>query len=268
MERPLSSEHNWEMRGWAAGELRRLGRALCAGPAEREAIAARLLAALVRKQGMDGVPTSANSDLAASAGELRRVRGFADGLSERYLAWRVTGSALRPRLVEVERFLAADVWVRRSLKTLQRSGVWAGLLVESDTMQPAAVAAGWGVPAIGSVGELGHWLRVEAGELEWFADLGGLMERRGVDPRLGHYHYRFHAKSTGGVRLIEAPKDRLKLLQRLVLREIVDRVPVHEAAHGFVRGRSIRTFAAPHVGGGWCCGWIWRTSFLRLAGRG
>ncbi len=33
-----------------------------------------------------------------------------------------------------------------------------------------------------------------------------------------------------------------------MLRGVLDRVPVHAAAHGFVRGRSIRTFALPHVG--------------------
>jgi hypothetical protein len=121
-------------------------------------------------------------------------------------------------------------------------------LSEGNAMQPAAVAAGWGVPAICTVGELAWWLRLDAGELEWFADLKGLALRRSAAEVLGHYHYRFHAKTTGGVRLIEAPKDRLKLLQRQVLREIVERVPVHGAAHGFVRERSIRTFVAPHVG--------------------
>jgi hypothetical protein len=48
--------------------------------------------------------------------------------------------------------------------------------------------------------------------------------------------------------LIEAPKRRLKDLQRQVLIEILDRVPVHPAVHGFVRGRSIKTFAEPHAG--------------------
>jgi len=49
-------------------------------------------------------------------------------------------------------------------------------------------------------------------------------------------------------RLIESPKPRLKQIQRTVLREILEKVPAHSAAHGFVKGRSIRTFAAPHVG--------------------
>ena len=32
-----------------------------------------------------------------------------------------------------------------------------------------------------------------------------------------------------------------------MLAEVLERVPVHAAVHGFVRGRSIQTFAAPHV---------------------
>ncbi|MGA2850426.1 MAG: reverse transcriptase family protein, partial [Terracidiphilus sp.] len=49
-------------------------------------------------------------------------------------------------------------------------------------------------------------------------------------------------------RLIEAPKEKLKELQRVILREILEQIPSHAAAHGFVKGRSIKTFAAPHVG--------------------
>jgi len=49
-------------------------------------------------------------------------------------------------------------------------------------------------------------------------------------------------------RLIEAPKTRLREAQSKILREILDRVPPHPAAHGFVAGRSIVTNADPHVG--------------------
>ena len=40
-------------------------------------------------------------------------------------------------------------------------------------------------------------------------------------------------------RVIEAPKARLKEIQRWVLREVLDHVPVHPAAHGFAPGRSL-----------------------------
>lgn len=45
-----------------------------------------------------------------------------------------------------------------------------------------------------------------------------------------------------------APKRRLKAIQRRLLRLLVDRLPVSGSAHGFCRGRSIRSCAEPHVG--------------------
>ena len=110
-------------------------------------------------------------------------------------------------------------------------------------MQPVAAARAWDVPAIESTGELADWLQLTPGELGWFADLKGL-----GGGKLSHYRYRVVEKQLGGIRLIEAPKPRLKELQRRILAEILDRIPPHPAAHGFLRGRSIRTFVAPHVG--------------------
>jgi RNA-directed DNA polymerase len=94
---------------------------------------------------------------------------------------------------------------------------------------------------------LDEWLGVTSGELRWFADLKGLAYKNNR-PLLCHYHYRVLAKQSGGLRLIEAPKPRLKAMQRQILARILERVPPHPAAHGFIKGRSIRTFVAPHVG--------------------
>ena len=49
-------------------------------------------------------------------------------------------------------------------------------------------------------------------------------------------------------RLIEDPKKTLKTAQRKILAEILEKIPAHHAAHGFVRGRSIVSNARPHVG--------------------
>jgi RNA-directed DNA polymerase len=78
-----------------------------------------------------------------------------------------------------------------------------------------------------------------------------MIARRGTGAATGplsHYHYRILAKPGGDVRLIEAPKTRLKSIQKQILSEILGNIPLHPAAHGFRQGRSIRTFAAPHVG--------------------
>jgi hypothetical protein len=49
-----------------------------------------------------------------------------------------------------------------------------------------------------------------------------------------------------GTRKICAPPLPLRAIQRTILRKILDEVPVHPAAHGFVRGRSVITNARPH----------------------
>jgi len=82
--------------------------------------------------------------------------------------------------------------------------------------------------------------------LAWFADVRGL-ERVVDDERLRHYRYSRLPRSSGPPRVLEAPKPRLKALQRRLLHEVLDLVPVHPAAHGFVGGRSARTHAAAHV---------------------
>jgi RNA-directed DNA polymerase len=55
-------------------------------------------------------------------------------------------------------------------------------------------------------------------------------------------------KRSGRERLLLVPDDATKALQRRLLRRVLARVPVHPAAHGFERGRSIVSNAAPHAG--------------------
>jgi hypothetical protein len=121
------------------------------------------------------------------------------------------------------------------------------LVTVPQRMQGAPAARAWDIPAIESPGELAKWLGLNPGELRWFADLKG-SGYKSNSPQLQHYHYRILAKRFGSVRLIEAPKPRLKDLQRQLLLWILEKIPTHPAVHGFVKGRSIQTFVAPHVG--------------------
>ncbi|MBT6153727.1 MAG: RNA-directed DNA polymerase [Planctomycetaceae bacterium] len=52
-------------------------------------------------------------------------------------------------------------------------------------------------------------------------------------------------------RWIEAPRDKLKQLQRRLLDSVFYRLVPHESAHGFVRGRSIVSNARRHCGRRW-----------------
>jgi RNA-directed DNA polymerase len=105
----------------------------------------------------------------------------------------------------------------------------------------------WGLPRIGTTGDLAAALGLGVDELDWFADRKNLLRAWPEGP-LQHYRWRWVPKRSGGWRLLETPKDRVKAAQRWVLRHILDRVPPHHAAHGFREGRSVLTFTAPHVG--------------------
>ncbi len=178
--------------------------------------------------------------VARSARTLGRNFRWLRPLARRYVA--AFAGKTRPREEEVIRFLSADPAFRKTLSLSVANWV-----TGPQQMQPVAAAAWWDLPMIETAGDLAHWLDLPPEELDWFADPKGLLYRR-CSPRLRHYHYRILAKRSGGSRLIEAPKSRLKAIQRRILAEILDHVPAHPAVHGFVHGRSIQTFAAPHVG--------------------
>jgi RNA-directed DNA polymerase len=61
-----------------------------------------------------------------------------------------------------------------------------------------------------------------------------------------HYRQFGIPKKTGGIRQIWAPMKELKAIQRWILENIVERLPIHGSAHGFVAGRSIVTNAQLH----------------------
>jgi RNA-directed DNA polymerase len=65
---------------------------------------------------------------------------------------------------------------------------------------------------------------------------------------LQHYAPSWMPKRSGGWRLVEAPKPRLKDIQRRILHGILDHVSPHDAAFGFVPGRSCTAAAAKHAG--------------------
>lgn len=116
----------------------------------------------------------------------------------------------RPRQRDVVQFLGNDREFRTAWRRHSRRWSIAEWITEPEKMQPVAAAQGWDLPVIESVGALGEWLGLSAGDLEWFADLGGLAHRG--SSQLSHYHYRVLSKRFG-LRLIEAPKRRLKKLR-------------------------------------------------------
>jgi retron-type reverse transcriptase len=63
-----------------------------------------------------------------------------------------------------------------------------------------------------------------------------------------HYRRWKIPKRDGKMRLISAPKPDLKNAQRWIATHIVEHLPVHGAAHGFIPGRSTKTNARAHAG--------------------
>ncbi len=166
-------------------------------------------------------------------------------LSRRYV--KAFSGNTRPRHRDVVQFLRKDRGFNRAQLKYRNELSLKHWLTEPQQMQPVPVAIAWDIPPIESIAALGDWLHLDPIELEWFADLKGL-GRNNLDSRLTHYNYRVLTKLSGNIRLIESPKPRLKQMQRKILAQILDRIPSHSAVHGFIKGRSIKTFVAPHAG--------------------
>jgi len=186
---------------------------------------------------------TAESIASRGARTLGRYWTWLRPLAERYVA--SIAGRMRPRHRDAVQFLLEDRGFQRA-RTRHDLSV-AEWLTEPQRMQPVPAAAQWGVPAIESAGALADWLGVPLTDLLWFADLKGLGYKK-PKGQLRHYHYRVLTKKSGNIRLIEAPKPRLKELQPRILAGILEQIPLHSAAHGFRKARSIKTFAGPHAG--------------------
>lgn len=123
---------------------------------------------------------------------------------------------------------------------------WEGPILIERMLTPltAMRAPRWDVPAITTRGELAEWLGVSHEHLSWLADEKAIAQQGA----LAHYRCEWAKKKSGGHRLLEAPKPTTKALQRRILHELLDRVPPHDAAHGFRAGRSVLTHANAHAG--------------------
>lgn len=105
----------------------------------------------------------------------------------------------------------------------------------------------WRLPVLDDIGDVADLLGVGTSDLDWFADPRHLA-RSASAPGLQHYRVSHRVAPSGAIRVLEAPKPRLKALQRRMLREVAALVPPHDAARGFRPGGSVQSYAAPHAG--------------------
>lgn len=97
------------------------------------------------------------------------------------------------------------------------------------------------LPLCNTAAEIAAAMDISIGQLRFLA-----FSRK--TSHISHYIRFKIPKKTGGDRLISAPMPRLKKAQHWILVNILEKVELHDAAHGFRSSRSIVTNATPHVG--------------------
>lgn len=116
------------------------------------------------------------------------------------------------------------------------------------TLAPTAMGTRrWPVPEIDDHVALADLLELPLEHLTWAADVRSLQRRTPPGP-LHLYRHRWIERPFAVARLLESPTPLLRAVLRRVLEDVLLWVPVHHAAHGFVRGRSALTNATEHVG--------------------
>ena len=161
------------------------------------------------------------------------VKQLADAIHSRY---RVPGHALRAELL---------AWLldHPALKQGFRGAKWISI-DEATVERFNATGFRWNVPEADDESQLCDLLCLRSpAALHW---LETPHIRR--DTKVNHYQCRLHRSSGGRQRWIEQPRLTMKRVQQLILREILQPIPLHEAAHAYRVGHSTRSCAAQHVG--------------------
>jgi retron-type reverse transcriptase len=97
-----------------------------------------------------------------------------------------------------------------------------------------------GVPVLATPADVAQALGLTIPRLRWLAFHSDAAT-------LTHYVRFTVPKKSGGVRELSSPHRSLAAAQRWIFTNILERLPTHPAAHGFVKGRSIKSNAEPHV---------------------
>ena len=100
-----------------------------------------------------------------------------------------------------------------------------------------------GLPEIEHLDQLAQVLQIDRNQLVWLAARPAFSENTDA-----HYTLKAIPKKAGGRRLLMVPLPLLKRAQQRLLAELVRKLPVHEAAHGFRVQRNTLTGASIHVG--------------------
>lgn len=110
-----------------------------------------------------------------------------------------------------------------------------------DRQSDVAKLEALNLPVLHSPSDVAKVLNVTIPQLKWLAFHSEVVKKT-------HYVRFAVKKRSGGERVLSAPHKKLKTIQRWILAEVLNKIPLEDPAHGFVPDRSIVTNATPHVG--------------------
>src|SRR6185295_10418145 len=116
-------------------------------------------------------------------------------------------------------------------------GVSRGLADRRANVEKLQSAA---LPLLATPADVARAMNISIPRLRWLAFHSDASD-------ITHYVRFTIPKKSGGVRELSAPHRDLATAQRWIFENILQRLPMHPAAHGFVKHRSIKTNAEPHV---------------------
>lgn len=176
------------------------------------------------------------ADAVLAAAPEAAAESLARAQNEKKRAWTALATSLKAKFSERWHIGSRYEVARTILHSRVFRKVWVIRRYElkAGASAPARVSAD--VPALPTLKALESWLGLDSGQLTWLTSFHE------------HYWHRWVRKRSLGQRLLEIPKKRLRTLQRKILHEILDVIPLHPCAHGFRRGHSILTNASPHLG--------------------
>lgn len=155
------------------------------------------------------------------------------------------------RLEEKERsILRSFVWEARLAHNIHFLGVdifWSDF-IKNDHFDPFARNSrlqDTGLPILESVDQFLAFIRQEVPDID-IPMLRKLCMHQEVSKTCNYRQFQI-PKKTGGVRTIWAPLPKLKAIQKLIQTQIVEKMTIHGAAHGFVPGKSIYSNAQEHT---------------------
>ena len=182
-------------------------------------------------------------ELSALLTEKRRVedqQAMLKALRKQRMAESKAKQAETKRRRHLQREQKAEAWQQRKTTHLHYLGekISGGLNIITPDAERLALHQ---LPLLTDALSFASALQLTVGELRFLAF------NRPVS-KTSHYKRFYLAKKTGGHRLIAAPMPRLKKVQTWILKNILEKIKLHGAVHGFVADRSILSNALPHVG--------------------